>query len=283
MQIIPKIDTNNCRNLTEELSWLENYEGAEIQLLSDDFVNETATVSNLIERFPKMKYFCFHAPFSHVCLGYLLASTHYRLQLMVYLKFLVVLASKYDLRIDFLCHIQMPANEFRGLRCAEWLKEIDQSLTGSNVRIILENSIAPLNYPLMADDTIANLFETEELSNVVACIDVCHLHASEAVWGETIRLSERYAAKVENIHFAYTNATEGVPYKLFTHSSPHPDSFVAGCDLVYLAGKGIDLNGVRFVAEVRETDYSKRENLKKQLSVIEDALRVKTGGEDDVG
>lgn len=269
--VLPKIDTNNCRNIGPELDFLIGYAGVEVQLLSEDLVAEAESVMNLLAVYPNLRYVCLHMPFSLVNLGFVMCCSVHSLAVNTLLDYLLTMSADSGVEFDVLFHLRTVISEFCALGGEDYLLCLDEKVSGSKVSLILENSVMPLTCPMDKADTINYLFSKRSFSNIFACLDICHLRLSERIWGTSLNFSPGYLAAIRNIHFSYVD-TSYLYFKDMGHSDPHPSLSSVIEDMAYIKSRGLLLEDLRFVLEVTERDYVNRPNLKYEIRLLEGYL-----------
>lgn len=269
MNIYPKTSVN-FEGLDKLIEYVEKYKGIELQFFDENGIMEqidiTTPVEKLMKKVPSVKEVTIHPPLCNYDIENIMLKDISIIENQ--LKTCVILARKYDIKINLLYHTQIDFIKHKALT-TDKIKSLLKIIEGENVLLILENLF-------MFDEKECTVFKLAEYinhPNLKVCFDICHMYCKANIYKTDI---ESFAKKylnldlcrnyIHQVHFSYTVDNDGYIVRK-THGRVHDNVEELKYDLGLLAKYGMDR--CNYITEVSEDDYDLRVDQLKELDMLE--------------
>lgn len=271
--IYPKIDSH-FNGLHKLKKYIEKYRGVEIQILREEngFFSMEEEIHTLMDLCPNTEEVTIHTPLEQYDLEMILFKD--KNIVLNQLETAKILAMEYKIHINLLYHTTWNFKEHQKYTIP-LLQEILFSIKGFPVTLLLENTYRNLE----TECTPLKLCKFLGDKQLGVCLDLCHIYCLAHIYDENIQeFMKHYLKKtdctkyVKQIHFASTREKDGYRNHDATHSLCHETigEMVSDVELLYSYG----LYNSNFVTEIREKNYSQREDQIKEIETLEDIYKM---------
>ena len=275
MRILPKVADCDINMPSNIRSNIESAKGFEIQLLGEDILLGLDKSKKLIDTFNNsVDYVVMHLPLKYVLLDTAHANKEFGKLYIEFLNQVIEYSNYKNIKIDILNHVVSTWDYFNSFGTMELLDKVLEILTGTNVTLLIENSIRPLNDIDGSNTAEEMIFKLRSHPNLRFCFDICHWQSSENAFNTKFSLTDELLSSLKNIHFSATLNGEGYRNKSKTHGRVHGCIEHVLSDIEYLREKQIELGNINIILEINEEDYINRPNLIKEIHLFNQAMAV---------
>lgn len=273
MNIYPKTSVN-FEGLDKLIGYVEKYKGIELQFFDENGIMEQidikTPVEKLLERVPSIKEITIHPPLCNYDIEHVIFKDISIIEEQ--LRVCVVLARKYNIKINLLYHTQIDFIKHKALTIDK-IKDLLKIIEGENVTLLLENLF-------MFDEQECTVFKLAEYinhPNLKVCFDICHMYCKANIYKTDIEsfakkyLSPEICKKyIYQVHFSHTLNNDGYIDRK-THGRVHDNIEELEYDLNLLTKYGMDK--CNYITEVSEDNYNLRVDQLKELDMLEKACQ----------
>ena len=269
MLIVPKVDEKSYP-ISEELGQRIR-DKLEIQLIGIDVELSFENAKRVISQFDDLKVLILHMSEELVCFDFVASHKHLREAFIRVLSQIVSLSNEKNLEIYLLTHLMQPMRFYKHSEGKKWLQYYLDMIEGTNVNILIENSLPDIRFSQPYDTALSQLLELKH-PKLFMCLDICHWFASCNLLQRDIEFPKELVSRIKSVHFSATLNNDGWLYKKETHGRVHPSIDSCERDLQFLKKLGVDFNSTFIVAEINESDYVLRPDLITELNYL-DAIK----------
>lgn len=271
MIIAPKVAEVDIRQTEDVQKYMNGT--FEIQMLSQDLQMSWENCVSLMNNQSNIKEVILHTPFTRHVLEVYLMSRKLERSLIKLLIDCIKYSSKRDIKIGIIFHAEI-STEFIESTCGDYfVKHILDLVEGTNVYILLENSLPVLSAFKSCDMPLVYMVDTLKNTSVQVCLDLCHLQATENCLKKEIILPEDVISRIREIHFSATLNCDGYINKKETHGRVHRDYESLKKDFIRIVNMGVNTSDLIMTAEISENNYRERTDMLKELEML---YRVKS-------
>lgn len=271
---IPKVVVPKVSEKIDDMNCLPNpfiADKIELQLLSPQCSKYKDFLMDFINQYPNINTYILHIPFLFVSIHMIYSSEKLRREFVAFIVDCIKISNKYNKEINILFHMETPIKIFEHCGGIEWVNFIVSLVQDTNVYFLVENSMFTLENKDKDGGPFYHLVKRIDNPHLRICFDICHSQINENLFEDKYGLAKDIGKYTKSIHFSYTANNDG--YKDGkTHGRVHPNIDALENDLQWLIEKGFDLNNTYLVTEINEDNYTKRPDLIKELSLLEEVI-----------
>ena len=261
MIITTKI-ADNASALTCDIGRYVSKSGTvEIQMSSMKLRNSWGNCVVLLEDMPDLEEVVLHLPFGKHNINIYPNNCHNQM----YLTELIVSMIKYShdtsLKMWLLFHVE---EGYGSDHSSEFLVYLLRLVEGTHVGILLENSIPDMGCAKPWKIPAIEMIQSYSHPNLCACLDLCHLQATEHLLKQPVELTKEYRERIHEVHFSATLGRDGYLDKAQTHARRHRTVTALRKDYEFIQSLNL-CDSTLLTTEICENDYANRPDMLWEL------------------
>lgn len=201
--------------------------GVEVQLLDLHVLSLSNVVDTLKSKYQELDTITFHLPMHSCDIEFILANNILYTFFQGIIDMCIFKSVQYKMHINVLAHSAWTYEMLSRSCLTGKLIEIVNTLDGSNVKLLLENTPTFLEHPFEQESSV-EVVRTIQSHNLKACFDICHLHCVFNMLKKDFDYLNNYYQNdldlshlVNQIHFSGTLKNDGYIESKATHSKTH--------------------------------------------------------------
>ena len=266
MIIVPKLGEHNLNIPDCVKPYISNK--LEIQLSGRNLIESWDRCEKIICNIGTLDEVVLHMPFNLHTLEIFIASREYQNKLVIMLVRIMRFSQEHNVRVGLLFHSEDSLELFNIAHGLEYVEFLVNLVSGSNIYFLIENAICEMNSIVGSHIPAFEMLEMLPYDNVKFCFDLCHFLASEYIYDRELVIPQNVVERTHSIHFSATLDRDGYKDKRATHSRVHKCESDLKTDVKWLIYKGFNIKDTMIVAEITESDYVLRPDMRKEMDML---------------
>lgn len=268
MLICPKLGVDNISIDENLVPYLNGT--FEIQMSGDNLHNsflKSVRIIEAVKKFITVNEVILHLPFKFHTFELLKMFPGKLAELYQMLDMSSEFAGKQNIKLGILFHSELGFDYIQNDEMISFIYQILSRVEKTNVYLLIENVLPDLTSPFSSRISSFELLLKVKHEKLLGCFDICHFRASENVLKQELEVPAELFDRIHEVHFSAALNGDGYIDKKNTHGVCHNNysDFERDFKLV----SSLDTDGTLVVvAELSETDYSIRDNMKAEMNLL---------------